>query len=105
MAEKILELDREKTIFWTLIGLLFICSAFYMYSINATIHNVVQRENLEGQASQLALSIGSEEFRYISMRNSVTLPLAYSLGFKDSSAKTFISKKSVNYVSYAPNQI
>jgi len=105
MKEKILELNTEKNIFWSLVGLLFLFSGFYMYSINATIHNVVQRQNLENNASQLALTIGSEEFKYISLRNEVTLPLAYSLGFKDAPAKTFISKKSSGYVSYLSNEL
>ena len=105
MKEKILELDREKTIFWALVGLLFLCAGFYMYFINDTIHNVVERQALESKASALTLSIGSEEFQYISLRNKITLPLAYSLGFKDAETKTFISKKSSSYVSYLSNEI
>lgn len=76
-----------------------------MYCINATIHNVVGREKLESDATQLTLSIGSHEFQYISMRNKINLQLAYSLGFKDADTKTFISKKSLNYVSYLSNEI
>ena len=41
-----------------------------------------------------------EEFQYISMRNSVTIDLAYTLGFKDVSQKTFIKKGSGSVVSY-----
>jgi len=73
---------------------------FYIYFINATIHNTVAREHLENEASSRTLSIGNKEFQYITMRNAVTLPIAYSLGFKEVSVKTFVSKKSSTQVSY-----
>lgn len=100
MVEKILELNRERTIFWTLLGSLLLSAGFYMYFINATIHNVLAYQNLENEASRLSLDIGSKEFRYITMRNTITLPLAYSMGFRETSTKTFISKKSTSQISY-----
>ena len=93
MVEKVLELNREKTIFWTLLGILLLSIGFYMYCVNSTVHNVVARQNLENEASKLTLSIGSKEFKYISKRNSITIQLAYSLGFQDVSKKTFIQSK------------
>lgn len=99
MVEKILELNNEKTIFWSLLAVLFLCLGFYMYFINVTVHNVVLRQDLEAEASQLTLAIGNQEFEYITKRNNVTLQLAYSLGFEDSSAKTFITKKPNSQVS------
>ena len=105
MVEKVLQLNREKTIFWTLLGILFLCAGFYMYFINTTIHNTVSRQNLEKEASQLTLKIGSEEFKYITMRNGITLGLAYSLGFKDVEAKTFISRNNSSSVAYLPHNI
>jgi hypothetical protein len=104
MMEKVLHLhkDREKEIFWTLAGILLLCAAFYMYSINATIHNVVDRQNLENKATQLTLSIGTQEFQYISMRNSITLSLAESLGFKEVAATTYIPQQVAKQLSYVP---
>lgn len=99
MVERILELNREKTIFWSLLAVLFLCVGFYIYFINATVHNVVLRQDLESEASQLTLEIGNQEFEYITKRNGVTLAVAYSMGFKDSAAKTFISKKANSQVS------
>jgi hypothetical protein len=100
MTERILQLNREKTIFWTLIAVLFLCSGFYMYFINSTVHNVVSRQNLENEASQLTLSIGSKEFQYISSRNMITLSLAHSMGFRDATAKTFLAKGTGAQVSF-----
>ncbi len=102
MTEAILEKlnHREKTIFWSLLGVIFLLSGMYIYFINATIHNVVARQTFEKQASALTVSIGSEEFQYITLENAITLPLAYSLGFKDVTNKTFISEEGLNQVSF-----
>jgi hypothetical protein len=100
MVEKVLQLNREKTMFWTLVGILLFCAGFYMYCINATVHNVVARQNLETESSQLTLSIGSQEFQYISKRNGITMATAQELGFREVSAKTFISRDG-GQVSYA----
>ena len=100
MTEKILQLQTEKTLFWTLVAILFLCAGFYMYSINTTIRNVVSRQNLENEATQLTLNIGTEEYKSISLRNGITLSLAHSLGFRDVSEKTFISRNTTSYVSY-----
>lgn len=106
MVEKVLQINnKEKYAFWTLIGILFLCAGFYIYFVNATIRNVVVRGNLENKSAQLTLAIGRKEFQYINMRSTITLPMAYSLGFKDVATKTFISKKSVSYVSYAQKEI
>ncbi|KND47866.1 MAG: hypothetical protein AB201_03060 [Parcubacteria bacterium C7867-006] len=101
MKEKILQLNNEKTIFWAVLGALFLCIGFYMYFINATVHNVVARQNLESEASNLTLKIGNQEFQYITSRNNVTMQLALSMGFKEVTAKTFISKNSNKQVSFA----
>lgn len=100
MVEKVLQLNKEKTIFWTLVGVLFFSLIFYMYFINTTIHNVVARQNLENEASSLTLAIGSKEFEYISKRNAITLAVAYSMGFRDTSVKSYISTKAGNNVAY-----
>jgi hypothetical protein len=100
MVEKVLQINREKTIFWSLLTILFISIFFYMYFINTTIHNVVLRQNLEAEASKLSLSIGNEEFQYITKRNEVTLQLAYSLGFKEVSDKTFVYRNPSRDVAY-----
>ena len=102
MVEKVLELNREKTIFWTLLGAFALCAGFYMYFINATVRNIVLRQNLENEASQLTLKIGSQEFEYITKRNSVTLPLARSLGFKEAKVKAYIALSPDTKVAYLP---
>ncbi len=99
MTEKVLQINNEKTIFWSILALLLLSFGFYMYFINATVHNVVARQNLEAEASNLTLTIGNQEFQYITSRNNVTLALAHSMGFKDVSEKTFISRDGGKQVS------
>lgn len=93
MVEKVLELNRERTIFWLLIGTLFISMCFYIYFINITVHNVVAREHLEQEASQLTLYIGNKEFEYISKRNTINVDMAHTLGFKEAKVTAYVSIK------------
>ena len=93
MVEKVLNLQKEKTIFWFLTGSLFILMCFYIYFINITVHNVVAKQNFENEAGQLTLAIGNKEFEYISKRNAVNLQLAYSMGFKDAKVSEYVSTK------------
>ena len=103
MVEKVLQLNREKAIFWTLFGILLLSAGFYMYFVRTTIGNVVARQNLENEASALTLSIGSQEFQYIAKRNTVTLAVAHSLGFKESQTKAYISRNPSTEVAYLSN--
>ncbi len=103
MVGRILQLNREKTIFWSLLGVLIFSIGFYMYLINTTVHNVVSSQNIESQITQLNLAISNKEFQYINNRNAVTLSLAYKLGFKDASPKSYISEKSTKGVSFLSN--
>ena len=100
MVEKVLELNREKTIFWGIIGALVITAGFYIYFINATIHNTIARENLEAEASTLALKIGNKEFEYITKRNSITIALARSMGYKEGKVAAYIKGNEVNSVAF-----
>jgi len=100
MKTYVSELNKEKIIFWTLSVVFIFSMAFYMYCIHATIQNVVLRDNLEEKATLLSVEIGKKEFQYITMKNNINLSLAYSLGFSPVGEKTFVSKKTVGYVSY-----
>ena len=102
MTQAILEKlhHREKIVFWSLLTALFLLAGMYMYFINATVYNVIARENFDTEATALTVSTGNEEFQYIAMQNAITLPLAYSLGFTDVVSKTFISENALNQVSF-----
>ncbi len=103
MTERILQLNSEKRIFWGLLGALLLSACFYIYFINSTVHNVVLRQNLESELSQLSLSIGSQEFEYIAKKSSVTLETAYALGFKDTENKSYLARNPDTKVAFAAN--
>lgn len=98
MTEKIISivesLEKERAIFWSIIIAFILCAGFYIYFINATVHNTITRQNLESEASTLALEIGKSEFAYIAKRNTVTMDLAYDMGFKDVSVKKYVTRGS-----------
>lgn len=100
MKTKILQLNKEKILFWFLAGILFLCVGFYMYSINITVRNVIAREEIENKIAELSLSTSNKEFEYINKRNDITITVAYSMGFKDVDQKQFVSKDTVSLVSY-----
>ncbi len=94
-------LRDEKNIFWALSGLIFFSAIFYMYCVTTTIHNVVARERIETESSELALSIGQKEFDLIGLKNNITLARAQNLGFSEVQNKTFITGHSVSFASNA----
>ncbi len=93
MVEKVLEINRERTIFWSLLGSLLISALFYIYFVNITVHNTVARQNFEAESSSLSLKISTNEFEYITKRNNVTLALAKSLGFKEAKVTAYVKTK------------
>ena len=105
MKTYVSQLNKEKIVFWTLSSVFVLSIAFYMYCIHATIQNVVLRDHLEEKAMALSLEIGNKEFEYITAKNNINLEMAKSLGFNQVTEKTFVSKKSVGYISYLANEI
>lgn len=99
MNTSIYNLRDEKSIFWALSGIIFFSAIFYIYCITTTIHNVVARERIETESSELALSIGQKEFDLIGLKNNITLARAQNLGFSEVQNKVFITHQSVSFAS------
>jgi hypothetical protein len=77
-------------VFATLLVGTFLC---YVYLVNATIMNVVAREQIETNISDLSTTIGTLEYKYISLKNAVTIDLAHAKGFTDASPTSFLARK------------
>ncbi len=105
MTNTIAQMNKEKTMFWTLLGVLVISIGFYIFCINTTVRNIVMREQLENDSIKIALEISNKEFKYISLKNSLTIELAYAMGFKNVAEKTFIKANSSGIVSYAQKEL
>ncbi len=102
MVEKVLQLNKEKSIFWMLIVCLVFFAAFYAYCVHSTVRNVVTRQNLEAESARISLSIGTKEFQYISLRNNISLEKAHTLGFTEVATKSFVGRGPSAQVSYLP---
>ena len=86
----------EKKIFWFLIVFLLFSIVAYVYFVNQTVLNIVKREKIENQIMSLNSRIGELEFKYISLKNNISLDYAYSIGFVDVKDVKFASRKLSN---------
>ena len=82
----------SKALFFILSAVLLTIFAMYVYLVNKTIMNVVARESATQELSTLSGSLGELEFDYMALKNTVTLDLAYSEGFKDMSPTRFLAR-------------
>ncbi len=54
--------------------------------------NVVAREKIERNIGALSTTIGDLEYKYMTIKNTVTLDLAYTRGFTDATPTQFLSR-------------
>lgn len=92
MQTKTITLPEYKHLFY----ILFTISAFslilYVIAINQTVRNVVARQKMQVELSQLTSRIAEMEFSYITAKNSIDLSKAYTLGFKDVAINTYVQR-------------
>ena len=86
------QLNTQK-IFWILSGVLFVLFMTYAYMVNAAIMSAVSRQKSQQQISSLSSDTANLESQYISIKNSINLELAYSMGFKNETNTRFIARK------------
>ena len=86
----------QKVFFWTGVFVITLLCFFYGYYLNAAIRNVVARENTVEVISKLNSSIAEREFKYISLKNGISIDLAYSLGFKSAKDTAFVARKGIS---------
>ncbi len=77
----LLHLHKEKIITWTLLFTIVFSFVSYIYLVNRTVLNVVAREEVETVLSTLGTKVSELEFKYISLKNVVTMQYAYDRGF------------------------
>jgi hypothetical protein len=82
----------SKTLFFILATILVTIFGLYAYLVNKTIMNVVSRQNTEQSISNLSTTIGELEYKYMTLRNGITIDYAYTQGFHDSVASQFITR-------------
>lgn len=96
---KTISYDTRYKAFWSLVSLCILLSALYIYAIVSTVGNTAVRENLEGENAILAAELGEMEFRYISMKNGVSIELARAHGFQEVTSPVYVSRVRSNSLS------
>lgn len=84
---------QEKRILWYLVGALFFVLLFYGYFVNATIINIVDRQNIIKEVYSLESLIGDMEAQYNNLRSILTYEHAALIGFNEPSNQIFVSQK------------
>lgn len=88
-------LSLKRRIFWVLVVSIAALLFLYGYFVSYSIVNVVLREEVEQELTQVTTRLSDLEFQYLSKRDTINIALAYSLGFQDISQKQFIYRRSL----------
>lgn len=87
----------ERRIFWSLVFILFVSIAVYIYGISVSIVNVVLREELEHQAAITHSRVATLESEYLQIKESLDLAKANEQGFAPLSNKEYVTRGSLSY--------
>src|SRR3989344_5923094 len=82
--------EKRELAFWALATISIVSILAYMYAINATARNIANRQNLEIQITEISRDLDKLEFDYITLRNNVTIELAYEKGFTEEKSPLFV---------------
>lgn len=74
-------------------GALAIC---YVLILGNMVANIIERRSLETSSRTLQNEVGDLELKYLSLSNSIDLPLAHSLGFKETKA-SYATRKTLGF--------
>lgn len=78
--------------FFALSGMLALFFVSYVYMVNQTVRNVVQRERAGGEISELRSKLSDLELRYIDRKNEITVEFAEAKGFREQVALKFVDR-------------
>lgn len=94
MTYTVLHRYREKLFVLLVTGIL-ILAASYVFLLQKAIVNVVAREKVVAEVNIKTTQVAGLEANYFTLKNSITLEMAHTKGFKDAAVTAYISKKSV----------
>lgn len=92
MSQFIYSQTYRKRIFVALLALFFIGMGLYVYFLQQTVSQVVERENLDISIASLHSDIGDAEFNYGSSVSEVTMEKALALGFEPVATATYVTR-------------
>jgi hypothetical protein len=83
----------EQKMFCGLLFLLVVLFVTYGFLVKSTVHNIVLREGLGKERATLVSHIADLNTNYITLKNAVTIEVAYEQGFLPSPEPRFVSKQ------------
>ena len=86
-----LNIQHKRVVQSTLL-ILFILLATYVFLINQTVRQIVERKELESDNSVLGSRVSELEFVYMSHKSDITQERAYENGFFEAGKVTFIPR-------------
>jgi hypothetical protein len=90
--EGVNDLSARVKVFRLLVGALAIFLGCYIYFVNNTIYDSIQRKNIAAEIEQTSQSIEASESQYVALVNSTDLARAETLGLIQTSRITFQPK-------------
>lgn len=95
-TQTIRTIDRlSDTIFWSLLVGIVMLAGFYMFNVQKTVRNVVERSSLQADIVALNSKLSESEFQYINSVGTITLETAAKLGFESAVEKTFVTREKI----------
>ncbi len=97
IKNKILNIENpKKCAFWSFVSLVMFFSASYMYFLNRTVVNAVERQNIEKEITLINSRTSDLEESYLSLKNKMNIDYALSKGFIKVSNEKYVSAKTFN---------
>jgi hypothetical protein len=79
----------EKKILWTLFSIFVFFITSYGFLLNSTITSAVSKQRMEKEILSMGSEVNLLEFKYLNIKNSITIGLAQSKGFVAVSSDKF----------------
>ncbi|MDO8729170.1 MAG: hypothetical protein Q7K26_04800 [bacterium] len=92
--------NQRVRLFWVLVSISILSLFVYIYAINAIARNVAVSQDLEKKMTNISTNFNSLEFKFIELRNKVTMELAYQHGFQEVKYPLYISKTRSSSLSF-----
>lgn len=80
-----------RTLFWSFSLLLLLSASLYAYLVNAAALHAIAYGKARESARAVSAALSEREALFLTLKQRVTLPRAYALGFQDARAVRFIT--------------
>ncbi len=91
-TKTLISYEKRVIAFWIMaascLALLFV----YIFSINATAHNIAEKQRFERENAQIKSELDSLEFAYVELKNEITIELAQNYGFTEAKNTLYVPR-------------